>query len=101
MVFELGVVLLSEFAAAAQILDFPHPGVWIELVCDRLARGGDHLFGDGGVDGRLSCVDDLVVALTSGFRAEYVPGGCSDNELNHGGHRTGCVDVLACVAVVG
>ena len=33
----------------------------------------------------LRGVDDLVVALPVGFRAEHIPGGGPDNVLVHGG----------------
>ena len=46
------------------------------------------MFGHRRVGDSLCGVDDLVVALPAGFRAEHVPGGGSDDVLVHGGQGT-------------
>ena len=86
-VLDLLVGLVAQLALT-QILHLAHAWLWIDLVCDCATSGGGDLLGHRRVSDSLRGVDDLVVALPAGFRAEHVPGGGPDNVLVHGGQRT-------------
>ena len=79
------LVRAAELLALAQVLHLAHARLRINLVSDRPASGGGDLLGHRRVGDSLCGVDDLVVALPAGFRAEHVPSGGSDDVLVHGG----------------
>ena len=79
------LVRAAELLALAQVFDLAHARLRINLVRDRPASGGGDLLGHRRVSDSLRGVDDLVVALPAGFRAEHIPGGGPDNVLVHGG----------------
>ena len=78
------LVRAAELLALAQVFDLAHARLRINLVRDRSASGGRDLLGHRRVSDSLRGVDDLVVALPAGFRAEHIPGGGPDNVLVHG-----------------
>ena len=78
----------AQLLALTQVFDLAHARLRINLVRDRPASGGGNLLGYRRVGHSLGGVDDLVVALPAGFRAEHIPGGGPDNVLVHGGQGT-------------
>ena len=80
--------LAAQLLALAQVFDLAHARLRINLVRDRSASRGRDLLGHRRVSDSLRGVDDLVVALPAGFRAEHIPGGGPDNVLVHGGQGT-------------
>ena len=87
-VLDLLVGLAAELLAFAQVLHLAHAWLRINFVRDGPASGGGDLLGHRRVGHSLGGVDDLVVALPAGFRAEHIPGGGPDNELVHGSQGT-------------
>ena len=77
--------LAAQLLTLAQVFDLAHAWLRINLVRDRPASRRGDLLGYRRVGHSLGGVDDLVVALSAGFRAEHIPGGGPDNELVHGG----------------
>ena len=84
-VLNLLVRTTTELLALAEVLDLTHARLRINLVRDRPASRRGDLLGHRRVSHSLGGVDDLVVALPAGFRAEHIPGGGPDNVLVHGG----------------
>lgn len=78
----------TKLVALALVFHLAHARLRIDLVRDRPASGGGYLLGYRRVSYSLRGVDDLVVALPAGFRAEHIPGGGPDNVLVHGGKGT-------------
>ena len=80
--------LAAQLLTLAQVFDLAHAWLRINLVRDSPASGGGDLLGHRRVSDSLRGVDDLVVALPAGFRAEHIPGGGPDNVLVHGSQGT-------------
>ena len=78
----------AQLLTLAQVLHLAHARLRVNLVRDRPASGGGNLLGYRRVGHSLGGVDDLVVTLSAGFRAEHIPGGGPDNELVHGSQGT-------------
>ena len=78
------LVRAAELLALAQVFDLAHARLRINLVRDSPASRSGDLLRHWRVGHSLRGVNDLVVALPAGFRAEHIPGGGPDNVLVHG-----------------